>query len=423
MDELEKVKSFTQGAEKWRSECINLIASENVMSPLARSLYNSDFMHRYAEGEPGNRYYQGTCYIDEVEKAAIGLSKKLFRCRHADVQAISGCIANLAVFAAFGKPGDLLMSTGTAAGAHISHERFGAAGVRGLSVEHLVFDVDSYMLDVDASARKMREYLPKILVLGGSVMLFPHPVKELSKVAREIDAKVVYDAAHVLGLIAGRRFQDPLREGAGVITASTHKTFPGPQGGIILSEAGDEAWKRVKAKLFPGLLSNHHLHRLPALAVTLLEMLKFGKKYAKDTVENAQALAQAFHEEGMAVVGEENGFTESHQVLLDVRKFGSSSELVKRLEAANIICNKNLLAWDDIHSTRDPSGIRLGTQEMTRFGMGKGEMKEIASLFVRIVNGEKPDKVRKDVVAFRKEFPDVEYALAHPVDLLGSLAP
>lgn len=406
----EKIVELTVQAEKWRSECINLIASENVMSPLARRAYNSDFMHRYAEGQPFQRYYQGTKFIDEIESDCMKLACELFKCKFSDVQAISGCLANLAVFSAFGKPGDVLMSAGASAGAHISHERFGAAGIRGISTDNLVFDADKYDVDVDASKRKIREKKPKIIVLGGSAMLFPHPVKELSEVAREEKARIIYDAAHVLGLVAGGVFQDPLREGAEVITASTHKTFPGPQGAIILANTSEEDFNRIQVKLFPGLLSNHHLHRLPALAITLLEMKKFGREYARQTVKNAQTLASALHAEGFDVLGAKRGYTSTHQVLIDVRKIGDSSKVVGDLEKANIICNKNMLAWDELHSTRSPSGIRLGVQEMTRFGMKEKEMNEIACVIADVaIRKKKPENVKKEAIELRKKFQKIHF--------------
>jgi glycine hydroxymethyltransferase len=225
----------------------------------------------------------------------------------------------------------------------------------------------------------------------------------------------MYDAAHVLGLIAGGEFQHPFEEGADIITGSTHKTLPGPQGGIILAKNPDEKLvNRIQAKVFPGLVSNHHLHHIPALGITLLEMLAFGKEYASHTVSNAQAFAKALDDTGFSVVHKVRGgkkvFSESHQVLLDVRPQGKGRLVAESLEQANVITNKQMLAFDDVNNPADPSGLRLGVQEMTRFGMTEKDMGRIADFFRRVlVEKENPERVRNDVIQMRSEFQSVNY--------------
>ena len=240
----------------------------------------------------------------------------------------------------------------------------------------------------------------------------PHPVKELAEFGKDAGAKIVYDGAHVLGLIAGKTFQDPLREGADVITASTHKTFPGPQGGIILSNMEKEDWKKVQNAVFPGLVSNHHLHRLPALAITLMEMLSFGKDYAGQIVKNAKMLAKKLDSGGFKVLWKERGYTQSHQIVADTRSQGGGKWVAEALEKANIIINKNLLPWDDVNNPADPSGVRIGVQEMTRFGMKENEMNKIGDFISRVcMKKEDPAQVGKEVSEFRKGFTEVKYAL------------
>ncbi|MFH1285757.1 MAG: serine hydroxymethyltransferase [Candidatus Micrarchaeota archaeon] len=409
-ESVEGIERIVEAQRKWReNECINLIASENVMSKRAHAGYSSSLMHRYAEGLPRERYYQGTVHADELEELCIKLAKKVFGCAQVDARLISGATANMAVFSALGKQGDLLISPGTPAGAHISHEEFGCAGIAGLKVEHFVFDEKKYDVDIDATKKKILEKKPKIVTLGGSVIPFPFPVRELSEAAREVNARVMYDGAHVLGLIAGKRFQDPLREGAEVITASTHKTFPGPQGGIVLANMDEKTFSKIQFRVFPGLVSNHHLHRLPALAITLLEMKQFGEEYARQTIKNAKTLARALKNKGMNVLGEEKDFTESHQVVADVVSLGGGKKVAEALESANIIMNKNLLAWDSVNNAQNPSGIRLGVQEMTRFGMKEKEMEIIADFIMRAAEKGEVEKVKKEVVEFRKNFLDVRY--------------
>jgi glycine hydroxymethyltransferase len=404
-----RVRDILKEHHRWFGESLPLIASENVTSLLVREVCASDLSHRYAEGEPGRRFYQGCRYIDEVELLAIELARRLFEAPYVNVQPTSGTVANLACFFALTQPGDTMMALQVPHGGHISHAELSAAGVRGLRVRAFPFDEREMNIDVDRAAKKIREVEPRLVLFGASIFLFPHPVRELSEVAREVGATVMYDGAHVLGLIAGKRFQQPLKEGADVVSASRHKTFPGPQGGVIL--AREEYAKRLSRAVFPGLVSNHHLHHLAGFAVALAEMLEFGSAYAEQVIKNAKALAQALSEEGFKVLCEHKGFTESHQVLVDVAGQGGGTKVAEALERANIILNKNLLPWDEISRSANPSGIRIGTQEVTRLGMRESEMRTIAELIARVaIRGESTEKVKKDVAELRREFNQVHYS-------------
>jgi len=407
---IREVESSVEKHQEWRShECINLIASENVMSPLAWKLYNSDFEHRYAEGMPKKRYYQGLSYIDEVETACIDMGKKLFGANFLDVRPISGCLSIMIVLSSFAKHGDHYVAPSVPAGAHISQAEFGAAGIRGLEVQHMPLDAQEMNLDIDKSRKIIREHKPKLINAGGTIFLFPHPLKELREAADEVGAVLTYDGSHVLGLIAGKQFQDPLREGVDVVGASAHKTFPGPQGGMIFGNSEDH-YKKIRPKIFPGLVSNHHLHRLPAMAVTMAEMLEFGEDYAKQIIKNSRALAESLHGYGFDVLAENKGFTRSHQVIVDTKKQGGGAWCAETLEKANIILNKNLLPWDDVNNSANPSGIRIGTAEMTHFGMKETDMEYVAELIKRVtIDKESPDKVKQDVIDFRSGFTDVKY--------------
>lgn len=407
---ISEVKDSVEKHDQWRGkECINLIASENVMSPLAWKLYNSDFEHRYAEGMPHKRYYQGLSYVDEVETACIGMGKKLFGAQFLDVRPISGGLSILILLSSFAKYGDHYVAPSVPAGAHISQAEFGAAGIRGLEVRHMPLDKDEMNLDIDKSRKVILEHKPKLVNAGGTIFLFPHPLKELREAADEVGAVLTYDSSHVLGLVAGKQFQDPLREGVDVVGASAHKTFPGPQGGIIFGNK-EEHYKKIRPKIFPALVSNHHLHRLPALAVTMAEMIEFGESYARQIIKNAQTLAQSLNEYGFDVLAENKGFTKSHQVIVDVSKNGGGAWTAETLEKANIVLNKNLLPWEDVNNSGNPAGIRIGTAEMTHFGMKEQDMQHIAELIKRVVvDKEDPKKVSEDVKEFRKEFLDVKY--------------
>ena len=405
----EDVKTFEnliKNHNEWMENSINLIASENITSPQIKTALASDLSHRYAEGQAGDRLYEGCKYIDDIETLTINLSKKLFNAEYVNVQPISGVTANLATFFAFTKPGDKIMTMSVPMGGHISHENVSAAGIRGLKNVFYPFNNEIMNIDADIMQKRILEEKPKIVLLGGSLFLFPHPVKEAVEAANEVGAKVVYDGAHVLGLIAGKQFQDPLKEGADVVMGSTHKSFPGPQGGIILAKGEYET--TINNAVFPGVVSNHHLHHLAGLGIATAEMMEFGQDYAKQIVKNAQALAQALHEEGFNVMCEDQGFTKSHQVAMNVADVKNASILAKELEANNIILNKNLIPGDDVNNSDNPSGIRIGTQEVTRLGMKEQQMKDIAHLIKKVAMDDA--NIKQEVIEFVEDYKTVHYA-------------
>ena len=409
-EELKRVIEITREQNRWRRlETINLIPSENVMSPLAEAVYMSDFMSRYAEGKPYKRYYQGTKYVDEIETLAMKLMNEITNSLYCDLRPISGTIANAGVFRVLANPGDKALIAPVQAGAHVSHTKFGTLGALGIEQIELPYDAENMNVDVDKAIKMIEEVKPKFVVLGGSLYLFPHPVKELAPHVRAVNSKLVYDAAHVYGLITGKAWSNPLYEGADVMTTSTHKTFPGPQGGAIFTN-DEELYKKISDTIFPWFVSNHHLHRLPSLAVTALEMKYFGEDYAKQIIKNAKAFAEALAAEGFKVVGEHLGYTKSHQVAIDVRNLGGGAKVAKLFEDANIITNKNLLPYDPPSAVKDPSGIRLGVQEMTRYGAKEGDMAEIARFMREVAIDKKdPAEVKKKVIEFRKNFQTVRY--------------
>lgn len=400
-----KVRKILEKQHRLMEDSLPMIASENLTSHLVREALASDFSHRYAEGKPGKRLYQGCKYIDEVENLAIELAKKLFEADFVNVQPTSGVIANLACYYAFLKQGDKLLSLSIPHGGHISHTRVSAAGVMNLKVLSFPFDEREMNIDVDKTKKIILKEEPRMLLFGASVFLFPHPVKELSEYAEQIKAVVAYDASHVLGLIAGKQFQQPLREGAMVMPSSRHKTFPGPQGGVIFTNS-EEAAERIDNAVFPGLVSNHHLHHVAAFAIALAEMLEFGKAYARQIVKNAKALAEELYTLGFNVLCEHKGFTQSHQILVDVCKFGGGSKVAELLEKNNIIVNKNLMPYDSLENVKNPSGIRLGVQELTRLGMEENDMKEVARFIKLAAEGK---NIKNDVADFRKEFKTLKY--------------
>jgi len=388
---------------------IPLIASENLLSPYAKELLISDFHSRYAEGLPGERYYEGNEQVDEVETACLDLARRLFRCSFADVRPISGTVANLAVLKALAEPGDLVGTNRLADGAHISSAAFGAFGLRGVKPVYYAWDADRMTIDVPRTREILRAVRPKLCLFGLSLFLFPLPVDELRGTLEEIGARGWYDGAHVLGLIAGGEFQDPLREGCTVISASTHKTLPGPQHGILLGDGADpEVVKRLQSGAFPGVTSNHHLNEMAALAVSLAEHLEFGRDYSRQVIANARALAQALHDKGFDVLAADLGFTRSHTIAVRVEKEGGGEPVAKRLADSGIISNKNLLPGDK--SPKHPGGVRLGTPEVTRVGMREKEMERIAELFDDLLHrGKAPTEVAARAAELKAGFTTLRY--------------
>jgi len=396
----------------WRKRrCVNLIASENVMSPLAMLFYMNDMMHRYAEGKPFKRFYQGLKFVDEVEVATMKIIGDLLETEHVDLRPISGTTANASAFRTFTKPGDKAVVVPVQAGAHVSHTRYGTLGALGIEQIEMPFDLDEWNIDIDGARKVIEDVKPKIVILGGSLYIFPHPTKEIAEIAHSVGAKLIYDAAHVLGLIMGKVWSNPLKDGADVLTSSTHKTFPGPQGGLIAASTKDDI-KAIGKVVFPMFVSNHHLHRLAAIAVTGVEMKLYGEEYARQIIKNAKALAEALVENGFKVVAENKGYTMSHQVVVDVKELGGGAKAAKLLEEANIILNKNMLPWDRPEDIKNPSGLRIGVQEVTRWGMKEDDMKVIAEFMKKVIIDRKdPKEVGKEVIEFRKNYLEIHYAL------------
>ena len=392
-------------------DSLPMIASENILSPMVRRACDSDLHGRYAEGLPGKRYYQGCDDFDTIEEIGIDSAKRVFNCRFANIQSTSGTNSNIGSLKSLAKPGDKITAVSTADGGHISHARMGAVGLRGLDLVTYPWDEERMEPDIDAAASLIRKEEPAIALFGQSVFLFPTPLEELSQAAHEVGATVMYDAAHVMGLVAGGQFQDPLREGADVMTGSSHKTFPGPQGGFVLSDSEDEKLhRRLNSGIFPGVCSSYHLHHVAGKTIALSEFEEFGQSYAEDIVSNAQALGGALSAEGFDVIAEERGFTSSHQVVTRHGEIdsGAGRDAAATLEEAGIITNMNMLPGDT--KALAPSGLRLGTPELTRLGMGADEMQDVARFFARaLIQGEDTSSVKSDVREFKSEFQTVQY--------------
>jgi glycine hydroxymethyltransferase len=427
--DIQDIERILHEENVWRqTQTINLIASENTPSDAVRRVQNSDFMGRYAEGHPNegekvNRYYQGTRYIDEIERMATSEIMELFGARQADVRPIAGNAANTAIALGYLRGGDTIIANSTAGGGHISHNFIGVFGrriqVRGQTLKYgdpkaahlhyLPLTPDMYHVDAQKTIELIDQVSPQLVIMGKSLFLFPEPVSEVAAFCKTKNIPLLYDGAHVLGLIAGKQFQDPLHEGATWLTGSTHKTFPGPQRGVILGnlDVEDEKkyWSPADRGVFPGSSSNHHLNTLPALIVATREMKKYGQEYAAQIIRNAQALGHSLDELGTPVEARDFGYTKSHIIAVNVAQWGGGVEVAKQLEQNDIIVNYNLLPGDE--DPRNPSGLRIGLSEMTRFGMDERAMGELAQLMHDAIRGK---NVQKQVHALRGRFTSMKYA-------------
>jgi glycine hydroxymethyltransferase len=387
----DEIISLVEKHERWRGQnCINLIPSENVMSPTVRSLLSSDLGHRYTAKD---RFYMGTRFTDEIEQYGEELAREVFHSQTADLRPLSGHIADLIFLGCFTRPRDTLLCVSPDDGGYPGIQKKGAPSFLKLRVVNFPFSRERMNIDVDQASDLMLKVKPKAVIFGASRILFAHPIRELDKLAREVGAHVGFDGSHVLGLIAGEQFQDPLREGASVLFGSTHKSLFGPQGGIILADA--EHGEVIKSRIFPAFVDNAHWNRIAALSLALAEMKKFGKSYAGQLVRNAQSLAKALADVFFPVACSELGYTRSHQVFLDYGGYKRGREVAKRLEKANIIVDR---------------GVRVGVCEATRRGMKEDDMRRIAGFMKRVViDNEQPHRVKTDVVKFMGEFQKVVY--------------
>lgn len=410
------VLEAVQQNEEWRGKrCINLLAPEAPTSPTVRRLLSAEIGTRAAEGHIGrvNRWFAGTQYIDEVESLCVELLKRAFRCHYADHRLMGSMLGNMAVFHALTQPGDKIMAAPQPYGGHSSNRLDGPAGTRGLKIIDIPFDKQELNVDLDAFATIARKEKPQLVALGMSMTLFPLPVREMSEIIAEWGGRFYFDGAHQAGLIAGGQFQDPLKEGAVVLTGSAGKTFSGPQSGIILWN-DPELTQPLTDAIFPVLVATHQVNRVAALAVSAAEMLEFGKVYMAQIVKNAQALAKALENRGIPILGAHRGYTQTHQVIANVKEFGGGLEVAGRLAEGNIITNKNLIPEDGPEDWDRPSGLRIGTIEITRLGLMEKDMDTIADLFERVlVKGEDPTAVAKDVEAFRLPLQRFYYSFDH----------
>ena len=387
-----ELKRTLENHERWRREqCLNLIASENVTSPAVRKILGSDLGHRYTATD---HFYMGCKFINQAESIARELVRDVFGSEWADVTPLSGHITDMTLLSTFARQGDKILTMGTEYGGYFGTSETGFPRILGLVNLYFPFDKDRWNIEIEKTVELIASEVPRLVILGASYILFPHPVEQIAKVCRETGTMLAFDGSHVMGLIAGGAFQQPLKEGARILVGSTHKSFFGPQGGIIA--AFKPEGERMKETIFPAIMDNAHWNRIAALAQALLEMKKFGRKYANQVIRNSRALAEALDEQGIPVRCKDYGYTASHQVLLDMDRLRDSTQVPDKLEQANVIVDR---------------GIRLGTSEMTRRGMREGDMNDVAEIIARVIRSQETvSAARRKATALARKFRQVRYA-------------
>lgn len=376
--------------ESHRNSTLNLIPSENILSQDVLKALGSSMAGRYA-GRPES--YGGNKLFHDIWRNSEEPAKKVFRANYASVMPISGHIAGVAAIDLICKRGDRIATIAADYGGYKGYNEAFIPSFMGLKVDYLPFDSNAWNLDVPRVLEHLETRKPSLVILGATVFLFPHPVREIARTVHSYGGKVIYDGSHVLGLIAGNCFQDPLREGADVLLGSTHKTLFGPQGGLIVTN-DDEIGSKIADRFLYTFVDNFHLNRVAALGIALEEIRIHGTRYARNIIKNSKALATNLAKQGLTVACEDSGFTESHQVFLNYKNTGT--EIRDNLETNNIISD---------------SRVRLGTNEVTRRGMKTKEMAEIAALVSESLSHRNNSKIKRRVRALVYQYSEVHYTL------------
>lgn len=388
-------------------DCVNLNPATNVMNAKAEALLSAGIGARPSLGYPGEKYEMGLEAIEQIEIIAAELAAEVFGAKYAEIRVPSGAIANLYAFMAVAKAGDCIIAPPPAIGGHVTHHGAGAAGLYGIVTHAAPVDASGYTVDVAALREQARRQKPKVISIGGSLNLFPHPIREIRAIADEVGAIVLFDAAHMSGMIAGHGWQQPLEEGAHLMTMSTYKSLGGPPSGLIVTNDAGLA-EKLDAIAYPGLTANFDAAKSASLAVSLLDWKEHGRAYAAAMARTAKALAEALAKRQVPVYARDRGFTTSHQFAIEAAPYGGGQAAAKRLREVNILSCGIGLPLPEVAG--DVNGLRLGTPEIVRFGMTEGDMPELAGFIAEGLNGSRPsDAIARDVTAFRQRFKTLHF--------------
>jgi len=389
------------------ADCINLNPGTNVMNPKAEAALSSGLGSRPSLGYPNEKYEMGLEGVERIEVIAAELAAETFAARYAEIRVASGAMANLYAFMLAAKPGERIIVPPPAIGGHATHHAAGCAGFYGLEIHSAAIDAEGYTVDVTALRDQAHALRPKLITIGSSLNLFPHPVRELRQIADEVGALLLFDAAHLCGMIAGRTWPNPLAEGAHLMTMSTYKSLGGPASGLIVTNEPAIAAK-LDAIAFPGLTANFDAAKAASLAISLLDWKDHGTSYAAAMVASARALANSLVELDIPVFATGQGITASHQFAIEAAAFGGGQTAARKLRRANILACGIGLPIARVGG--DMNGLRIGTPEIVRWGMTVDDMPALASLVARALRGkDSGDRTAADVTAFRQRFRELHF--------------
>jgi glycine hydroxymethyltransferase len=350
--------------------------------------------------------------IEKIEIIAAELVAEVFDARYAEIRVPSGAIANLYAFMATCEPGDTIIAPPPTIGGHVTHHAGGSAGQYRLNTVPAPVSADGYTVDVDELRSLAHAVRPKLITIGGSLNLYPHPVPAIREIADEVEAKVLFDAAHLCGLIAGKAWQQPLEEGAQLLTFSTYKSLGGPPGGAVLTNDAELA-ERIDKIAYPGLSANFDVSKSAALAVTMLDWKVAGKAYAAAMIDTGARLAEELIAAGLPVFSGAYGPTRSHQFALRAQQWGGGQRAAKRLRRANLLASG--IGLPDTAVPGDMNGLRLGTPELVRLGISPTDMPDLANLIARGLDPDvDPNQVAPDLSEWRKQFSGVHFTADQP---------
>jgi glycine hydroxymethyltransferase len=408
-DEIERIllQLVAENRTIHERDCVNLNPATNVMNPKAEALLAAGIGSRPSLGYPGDKYEMGLEAVEKIEVIAAELAAEVFGARFAEIRVASGALANLYVFMAVAKAGDTIIAPPAAIGGHITHHGPGAAGCYGVITHPAPIDPTNYTVDVDALRQDALRLRPKLISIGGSLNLFAHPIRKIREIADEVGAIVLFDAAHMSGMIAGHAWQQPLLEGAHVMTMSTYKSLGGPPSGLIVTNEPAIA-ERLDGLAYPGLTANFDAAKSAALAMTLLDWKAHGRSYAATMAETAKALGKELAGRGIPVFARDRGITTSHQFAIEAAAFGGGQRAAKLLRKANLLtCGIGLPLAPIVD---DVNGLRIGTPEIVRWGMTSADMPELAAYLADALTGARSaGAVAADVTSFRRRFSKLHF--------------
>ncbi|MFB9677561.1 serine hydroxymethyltransferase [Streptosporangium vulgare] len=393
-------------------ESVNLNPATNIMNPRAEALLSANLGSRPSLGYPGEKYEMGLEAIEQIEIIAAELAAEVFGAGYAEVRVGSGALANLYTFMATCEPGDTIIAPPASIGGHVTHHQPGAAGLYGLKIVPAPVTSDGYTVDVDALRELAGRVRPKLITIGGSLNLFHHPVARIREIADSVGARVLFDAAHLCGMIAGKVWPQPLDEGAHLITMSTYKSLGGPAGGLIVTDDAELA-QRLDAIAYPGLTANFDAGKTAALAMTMLDWKAAGPAYAREMIATARRLADELLALGVPIFAAERGCTRSHQFAVLAHRYGGGQRAARRLREANLLACGIGLPSEAVEG--DVNGLRVGTPELVRLGMTGADMPELASFIARgLDENVDPATVAPEVTEWRSRFSGVRFTVDNP---------